>query len=381
MKRTTFALFTLAALASASLAQQEGPSMMPDPQVQKFAALIGDYQGNGTVLEKPGAQPTKWTATGHTAWILGGHFVQEDQDIQTSMGTYSFRTIYGWDRENARPICYGVTNMGPEESEIAWIDDKTLVSVHQGTRAGVPYVDRWTMKLDEKGYAFSLDRAMGDSPAFNHVQGRYDRVTKAAPVAAVAYGPAPAEMKALQPLIGDWHLTGKIDMPGMAAPIAGNETIEWLYGGAVLAGHVQSEPQGGYEGIWFICYDQDAKCYRHLFASDMGEVGMPRGDLVDGDFVITDAAIQFGQPSVYRSVIDIADGGIARCFSDRIMGTGATVRSFEATYERAGAKKTIEAKFTAGSCCAKALAAGSACAHPCCVEAAKAGKICEKCNN
>jgi hypothetical protein len=113
----------------------------------------------------------------------------------------------------------------------------------------------------------------------------------------------------------------------------------------------------------------------------MGEVGMPRGDLIDGDFVVTDAAKMYGKPTVYRTVVDLADGGIAHCSSDRILGTGPTVRCFEATYERAGAKKTIEAKFSAGSCCAKALAAGTACTHPCCVEAAKAGKICEKCNN
>ncbi len=382
MKRTTFILSAVAALAAAGMSQGPGEGMMPSPEVQKFAVLVGDWQGSGTMVSKPGAEATKWTATGHAQWILGGHFIQEDQSIQTSMGSFSIRTIYGWDRELGQPICYGFSSMGPDESQISWIDDKTLVSVGRGAREGTPMADRWTMKFDEKGYTFSMDRALGDGPVFNHVQGRFDRVAKAAPLAAAtSFGPPPAEMKALEPMIGDWHLTGKVNMPGMVAEIAATEKIEWLYGGAVLAGHVESEPKGSYESSWYVCYDQEAKCYKHLYASDLGEVGMPRAYVLDGDFVVTEAATQYGQPSVNRTVVDLADGGIARTYSDTIRGAGPSERSFEATYERVGAKKTIEAKFTAGSCCAKAVAAGSACAHPCCVAAAKEGKICEKCNN
>jgi hypothetical protein len=44
------------------------------------------------------------------------------------------------------------------------------------------------------------------------------------------------------------------------------------------------------------------------------------------------------------------------------------------------ADKELKGKVKEGSCCAKAKAAGKACAHPCCVEAAKAGNVCEKCN-
>jgi hypothetical protein len=43
-------------------------------------------------------------------------------------------------------------------------------------------------------------------------------------------------------------------------------------------------------------------------------------------------------------------------------------------------EKELKGKIKEGSCCAKAKAAGKACAHPCCVEAAKAGNVCEKCN-
>ena len=42
---------------------------------------------------------------------------------------------------------------------------------------------------------------------------------------------------------------------------------------------------------------------------------------------------------------------------------------------------TLASKFTAGSCCDKAVKADKACGHGCCVKAAKAGEVCTSCNS
>ena len=46
-----------------------------------------------------------------------------------------------------------------------------------------------------------------------------------------------------------------------------------------------------------------------------------------------------------------------------------------------GAAKASAPKFSAGSCCDKASAAGGVCSHPCCTKAAGEGKVCAKCNS
>ena len=384
MKRT-FTWFAFAILtASSALGQDPAQPMKPSPEVQKFARFIGNFKGGGTLVMAPGGKSETWTATARTESILGGFFVQMDEAIQATGMQFDLRTIYGWDAEEGEPISYAVTNMGPSPSQIRWLDDKTLVSTWHGTMDGKPYADRWVMTLDDKGYAFSMDRALGADPFFNHVKGRFDRVDKLEPQATPAAAAEPsAEMKPLAAMIGDWRVTGKIDIPLMKMDIAGDESIEWMYGGTVLAGRVKGDPDPmglSYESQWYVTWDKEAGCYQQIFASNMGEVGMIEANLIDGNYVTTAARRMYGQPTVDRSVVELAGGGIKRVYADSIYGTGPATHSFEASYQRAGEKKTIEAKFSVGSCCAKAAAAGSTCTHPCCVEAAKAGKICEACN-
>ncbi len=381
MKTQLLHYLAVAAFATAGFAAQQ--DMSPAPQVKKFTPLVGTFQGSGTVAMAPGGEAANWTATVRGEWILGGHFVQQDEDIQTPQGPLMIRSIYGWDREQQEFVCYGVSNMGPAPSDITWIDESTLVNVWHGTREGTPYVERWTMKFDDKGYAFTLDRGDGNGQFYNHVKGRFDRNAKPdaarAPDAASA-APGP-ELKLLQPMIGDWTLTGRVNVPGMNMDIAGSESIAWMYGGAVIAGHAKGEPEGSYFGDWYISYDNEAKCYRQLYASNLGEIGWEESHFVDGKFVSISANKQYGVPAVSRGVVEFADGGLSRAYADRIAGAGETIRIFQASYKRIGEPKTIDAKFSAGSCCAKAVAAGGTCAHPCCVAATNEGKICEKCNN
>ena len=114
---------------------------------------------------------------------------------------------------------------------------------------------------------------------------------------------------------------------------------------------------------------------------DSGGATLPRNLPIyaNGKLITTAASTQAGVPGVERGVTEFDAQGPKRAWSDRLSGAGESVRTFVGDYKRAATTSALQ--FKAGSCCAKAAAAGGACTHPCCVEAAKKGQVCAACNS
>jgi hypothetical protein len=190
-------------------------------------------------------------------------------------------------------------------------------------------------------------------------------------------------MAVLTKLAGSYAMAGKVwSAPGTdAKPLTSKVKIESLLGGHAIGSHI--EPGGGrVESYGHGYWDMNQNCYAYFVATADGRYVPYRAKLVGKDnLVFTASYVRDGAPVVERLMLGLAsDGSPKSIVVDVLSGAGPAARMIEGTYTREGGAKTIEAKFSEGSCCAKALAAGKTCTHPCCVEAAAAGKVCTACN-
>ena len=381
-------LFTAATL---NAAPQE-PT--PPAELSRFQPLVGSFEGSGTAAMSIEGEPMQWTAKATGRRILGGHFIQLDETVQTPMGNLEFRSLYTWDRERNQPVVrsigtLGMTGIGTHST----FEGGSLVSSQAGFAEGRLFAARNTLTMTAEGYSF-VERELGEGgKAFDHVVGRMKRVDRTPEPNSAQASHSVAQpdeaMARLAPLVGDWKLTGSIDMMGMKMEIQADETIEWMFGGKALAGHIHGQP-GNYEADWYVQYDPTTGLYHHLHASNMGEFSISEGQFAGGKLVFIESHMQMGTPATTRSVLEFGDQGLTRAWAHTMVGAADPVLSFQATYQRASdTSEAVEA--SAGGdhpeggdlppCCAKAEAAGRSCTHPCCVEAAAEGKVCTTCSH
>ena len=82
----------LAALISVlcgPFAAAQDMDMSPVKQLQRFAPLIGVWEGGGVSTSGRDGPEMAWSARASVGWILGGHFVREhlriEQEIRNSI--------------------------------------------------------------------------------------------------------------------------------------------------------------------------------------------------------------------------------------------------------------------------------------------------------
>ena len=51
----------------------------PASELSAFKSFLGNWQGSGTVTMVPGAPPMTWTCKSTWQYVLGGHFLREEQ--------------------------------------------------------------------------------------------------------------------------------------------------------------------------------------------------------------------------------------------------------------------------------------------------------------
>jgi len=289
-----------------------------------------------------------------------------------------------------------------EPPEIHWADDNTFISVsrailpdEQGNMR--PQVERSIVRFTEGGYSVHMESAMGTGAFHTHVRGSFkpsEREFAATHEKANTpfFSEVHADMDKLGSITGKYTMSGEIRMAAGADPIAisARESLDAMFAGHALVGHVIGDPiedmsGPAYEAYGYLYYDSAQNCYGHLAINSMGEIHSASGRWLDKDTIVfTGSGLYMGQPSVNRTLLHIGeDGTIASSSSDAMMSSGEAFRSYEGTYtiDAGPGGKLIEARFTAGSCCARAVAAGKTCTHPCCVKAAEAGEVCTRCNS
>jgi hypothetical protein len=345
------ALVLLSFVPLAPLAAQEGPPK-PAEQVAKFDVLLGSWEGSGTVQHGPGGEQSKWICKVAARRALGGHVVREETriEIEGAPGPLWFVTLYGWDRETQRYVRVESSNFGAVQfSEVFWTGPKEMVTSRADVMEGKPFVERWVHRFDGAAWHFECQQAEGSAEIYTHVVGDVKRTSeKPSDLAAVeaafmpemAAGGAP-HMKKLARSAGSYQMKGWFKMAPDApqTPFTGSEQVRAMYGGSVIEFAAKGDEVpgfGAYESLGWMAWDAHGRCYRMVFANNMGEIGEQECRFSgDQRLVTTSASMSMGKPVTMRSVIEIGDDGAFQRFAgDMMMDTAAPGRFFEATYER-----------------------------------------------
>ena len=333
--RTLFTLAPAVCLAATALAQ--GPQ--PAKELAPYKALVGHWEGSGTVNPGPG-MTLEWTATIDFQPILGGHFYQEDLnvDLGEDMPPYQARTIHGWDSEGGRYIQFGIDSDGSGVlSEMHWaghvlVGSRTMVD----EMSGQVMTTRNTAEVADGKWTIDMRRAVagGDESAF--VQGVMERTAeRAQPIdaSAVRAGGLSPDLADLRPLVGKWNVTGQVRPPGMdPMDVTATETITPVFGGSALLSHVVGQP-GDYQEFYLLWHDGGR--IHHAAVNNMGHFLAAEGKVSGDNLVMVHSGTAYGEPIAERYVIEMADGALSKTTAHRFTGTGEAEVSFQATYTRA----------------------------------------------
>ena len=349
----SFAILALV-LAAPCTRAQDMPDMKPAAELQKYAPFVGAWKGSGTYQPTPEAPKIKWTVHEEAKWVLGGHFLEVRTEVAFTgdMPPMSMRGLYGWDREARRHVMLASNSMGKvARAYVDFAADGTMLIATMGTHEGKPYLSRETVRFAKDRYELKIENAMGTGPFFVEVEGVMERAAdaKLAAVAAEASAAKPGpEMAKMQRLLGTWQVKGTM-IPSPGAPpmeISGRETYEAAPGGNVLHSHTVGDPVAmpgatekvSYEGISFLGWNPESRCYEWVSADSMGMVGYMRTWWSDEHtLVMTCSDPMMGQPCAMRGILAFGKDGqpAIRFSSERFPGAGPMLKDFEATYTRA----------------------------------------------
>lgn len=342
MLRTAHVLF-LSLLATPFATAQEAPPG-PAPELQKLAPLVGDWSGSGTA--QAGPNTVKWTARSSCAWVLDGHFLQEDtQVVFDDMATpMTFRTYHGWDRENGRYVTAAIDNSGGARLEpLHFLPDGTIVQLQRRYQAGQPYAERSRRRIDGDSMALRIDVWTAEGASRTAVEGTLTRGEEAFAIDwdSAAWNdakPAP-ELQRLARSAGTYTFSGAMVMqPGApAVKITGTDTFAPVFGGTIFRGESVGEAEGmpgQWRGEVFWSFDPHRKCLAGVYVGNMGEVmTMQAWWAGAGELVSTFAGTRQGTPVAERMVLTFDDEGrAAEAVADTLVGTAAPYRSFWGSY-------------------------------------------------
>jgi hypothetical protein len=333
--------------ASAPFAQDSDLAPVPAAELQKFAPMVGTWEGSGTFRMAPDAAEEKWTSATSFEWILGGHFLREDMAIQLAEipTKLCMSTIYGWDAENQRYVAVGISNTGDAELSEVYFHEGALVTLKSGLEMGAPSLERWVTRYKDGVSKTEGQTATGVGPLFTYVKGGSKRTSEKpskieradAPLMPEYAGMVGDHHKKLSSAAGDYTFTGWMIMPGMPEKmeIAGRESFRPIYGGMVLEFHTESEPVGMYEAYGWMAWNEDRSCYDMVMVNSMGQAGHQLCHIVGGTWVFTGAANSAGEPTVSRGLLRIReDGSFGDFDSHTISGKSDPVHNFHAKYAR-----------------------------------------------
>ena len=343
-------LSTLSLFLCASLAVAQEEMTKPAQQVQKFAPLVGTWEGSGIVRHEPGGPEETWKAKSSARWVLGGHFLREDVGIRMpSMPTpLEFCHLYGWDRENERYVVIDVSNLGIARiNEVHWTPGGKMVTAKQSIMQGMLIVERTVTEFSDDKVSFVLHEAIGDGDFFEHVRGEMKRTNEKpteVDVVDAAFSPeivatAQKRLSRFGPCVGRYKMKGWfIPTPGAAKQdFSGSETIRAIFDGSVIEMISKGDPMPGmpdYAGIGWITWDDHAKCYKMTYANNMGEVVAQECRFIGDQLVVTSAALYQGEPTCMRGVIEIGDQGFRKYTAHALTAAMPPRQIFEATYEK-----------------------------------------------
>lgn len=340
-------LFVVSALLLAPVVAQEGGyDNSPAKELQRFAPLIGNWAGGGTMKDPTGAE-AKWEAHGSYRWCLSKHFVQEDFVVKFDGDAVpmAFRTYLGWDRENGRYVQLLCSNEGVTElNELQFLPDGTMLAMLTRHAEGQPYIERARTKVTGDSMAMAVDLMMGEGASMTVIDSKMARCEKAFEgdwKLGGWRGAKPNEaFQKLGSLAGDYVVSGDMVMaPGMpSVKITGTDKYEMLWGGNVMHARTDGFADGSpdaYVSHAFWGWHAHRKCMLVVWVDNMGQVGEMETRWAAGQLISMSAGLQMGQPTTQRFVVTLdKDGALAGGVGHTCMGAIDPFVSFRATYKK-----------------------------------------------
>jgi len=343
MRYNVVSLILGSLLPAAALTAQAAPT--PAPQLAKFDRVVGSWQGSGTMIQKPGDEPMKWTASNTVKRAFGGHIVERDTTVEfgDAAPPVTMRALVGWDPDREQFKVCALSDRRPGSArDITWADDKTLVSVFTGLEDGQQVIERTVAVFGDDKYSLTIDRAVGSGDFYRCAEGNFER------------GKAPSTMEAsfsrnATPAVAMGkvaRMAGSYDFKGHVAAVAGqpasdvsgNITVRPGFGGSALEIEVSgaaTDTMPAYEAWAAITWNPARNCYTVISANNMGELNTGEARWIDGNLVSTVAAFRHGEPTVGRTVLTLGDdGSMAKAVSHGIAGTGEPRILYTGVYEK-----------------------------------------------
>ncbi|MFO1078530.1 MAG: DUF1579 family protein [Planctomycetota bacterium] len=343
--RRLLSAWLVAALPALAVAQEPtGPA----PELKQLEPLVGNWHGSGEATFAPGAPPTKWAGNGTYAWVLGGHWLQEDfalefDGLPTPMVKHAF---LGWDRSGKRYVKATCGSNGEVAlHELVRLGDGTFVEMTLQHRDGMPYAGRSTLRATKEGLVHTIDVWMAEGPMQAVTAATFTRGGEpyAADLATPAFlGEKPhASLTRLSRAAGDYATAGTVvPAPGEATiQLAGVDSFRTAFGGMILLGESHGAPAGspvGYEGRVLYGYDANADAIVGIYVGSAGEImriearWLPDGRLLSTGSVTIDGSTKFER---YLMEFD-QKGGPTRAVGHTLMDGLPPFESYRATYTR-----------------------------------------------
>ncbi|MBK8974987.1 MAG: DUF1579 family protein [Planctomycetes bacterium] len=345
--RAPVALALLVCTIPAVAAGQELPK--PPTQLAKFRPLFGTWSGSGTTVPVAGADAMPWTATMSVEQIHDGFFVQENVRIEVGAPMpLAYRTIYGYDTENQRYVCYTVGNDGSSHfGEYSFPERGVLQMNSAGFRHDTPWLSRGIWRIAGRNrltYRSEVAEGTGDMRVY--VDGAFERADATPPQvvdASFIDPPVAPEMETLaRRIAGAFDVKGSmIMMPGMPEQkIHGTETFTPILGGhavhSAVVGFSEGE-EGEYHADTFWTWNAHDRCYDAVYFDNMGQVGRMQARWQGDDALVTTwSGLMMGQPAVSSSVTTVGEHGPVRAVSHTAFGVAPPMKTFDSTYTRRG---------------------------------------------
>jgi hypothetical protein len=162
-------------LATASLAAQDLPK--PGPELARLEVLVGSWQGAGEIHEA--GKTTKWRASGHERWVLGGFWLQGDWQIEFAGNPQPMhqRSFRGWDPERRTYVALGVDSGGGVHfDDLAFESDGTLAQIMLRHQHGMSYAMRSNWKVDGERLLHTIDVLTGAGASLHMIDGAFERI-------------------------------------------------------------------------------------------------------------------------------------------------------------------------------------------------------------
>lgn len=340
---TRLPVVLLPLLFSATLAAQYPTG--PAPQVKKLERLVGNWTGEGKMVEPTGVE-SSWKGHGTYKWALGGHWLQEDfrfefvgQDTPIVMRSY-----IGWDAAGERyVIVQGVSDGRALLHEATMLADGTMLMYQHHHSGPAPMVERARMKVTGDAMSMVVDFLGPDGPLTNVIDAKLTRTDEAygAEFGLGAFmGAQPhADIEKMAALNGTYDTAGQMimDPSQPAMKISGTDMFESVWGGTLVHGRTDGVAEGSpmqYEAHAFYGWDSKAKCIRSVFVDNMGMVGQMEGWILDDTFVSIQAGKAMGMPMTQRFVMWFADGAWTKVKGTTCAAAMDPFVSFEADYTK-----------------------------------------------